>query len=98
MTRSRGRTGRRWRRARATCLAASDVCWLCGHEAADQADHHPPLGVLEQLGLDPCDLRYLRPAHGTRPCPTCGIRCNQAKGSRPTPPRPVAPRHHSRAW
>jgi hypothetical protein len=37
--------------------------------------------VLKALGLDPCDLQYLRRAHGWRGCPTCGRKCNQEKGS-----------------
>lgn len=83
MTRSLGRTGARWRKARATLWAeAPDVCWICGHEGTTDADHDPPLVVLEAMGLDPCDLAYLRRAHGASGCPACGLKCNQLKGSR----------------
>ncbi len=86
MPRSLGRTGRRWRRARAQCLDTSTICWLCGHDGATDADHEPPLKKLEELGLDPCDPAYLRPAHGVTGCPTCGRRCNQQKGTGPALP------------
>lgn len=94
MPRSKGRTGRPWRRARATCLATSTVCWLCGHDGATDADHEPPLKVLEELGLDPRDQRYLRPAHGVDGCPTCGKKCNQSKGGKTGKPTFTT----SRAW
>lgn len=60
---------------RTTTLAASRTCWLCGHDGADQADHV----VARQHGGG---HGQLRPAHGTQPCPTCGVRCNQVKGDR----------------
>lgn len=95
MPRSKGRTGRPWRRARARLFAESpDVCWICGHAGTTDADHDPPLKTLEALGLDPCDPRYLRRAHGVRGCPTCGRKCNQEKGARSLPPAPAT----SRAW
>ena len=96
MPRSLGRTGRRWRRARATLMAeAPDVCWICGHSGgANDADHDPPLATLEALGLDPCDLRYLRRAHGVQGCPVCLRKCNQSKGAKSLPPAPRS----SRAW
>lgn len=86
---SDGRHGRPWRRARAqlfglppfTEAARPDVCWICGHAVTTDADHDPPLVVLLALDLDPCDLQYLRRAHGSRCCPTCGRKCNQEKGS-----------------
>lgn len=72
-----------------------DVCWICGHAGgANDADHHPPLSVLEAHGLDPCDPCYLRRAHGVTKCPTCGRACNQSKGDKQLPPAPKA----SRAW
>lgn len=89
MARSHGRTGARWRKARAEVLATSRTCWLCGHDGANQVDHEPSLQTLEAAGLDPCDPQYLRPAHGSlNNCPTCGRCCNQEKGSRAghTPP------------
>lgn len=97
MPRSHGRSGYRWRKARATLLLeAPDVCHICGYSGgANEADHVPALVELERLGLDPCDLRYLRRAHGTwYPCPVCLRRCNQSKGDRELPPAP----RHSRAW
>lgn len=55
------------------------VCHLCGHDGADSADHVTPrsLGGSDNIG-------NLRPAHHRR-CPTCGIRCNTARGARPLP-------------
>lgn len=94
MTRSRGRTGRPYRRARLQVLGASTVCWICGHEGADQADHDPPLRELEALGLDPADPAFMRPAHGVNGCPVCGRKCNQSKGDRPY----VPPSTTSRDW
>lgn len=94
MPRSLGRSGGRWRKARALLLAENTVCWLCGHDGADTADHDPPLVQLEAAGEDPCDRRYLKPAHGVNGCPFCGRRCNQEKGTKPgLPPVPT-----SRAW
>ncbi|TDE18871.1 hypothetical protein E1295_48070 [Nonomuraea mesophila] len=75
-------------------LDASRLCWLCGHDGAADVDHEPALQILEALGLDPCDPQYLRPAHGVNGCPTCGRKCNQAKGNKPG--RPASPT--SRAW
>jgi hypothetical protein len=92
--RSKGRAGRPYRRARAQLLEISRICWLCGHDGATQADHEPSLKELERLGLDPTDLRYMRPAHGGRlGCPTCGRRCNQSKGAKSGLP----PQKNSRA-
>ncbi|MEV4158998.1 hypothetical protein [Nonomuraea dietziae] len=92
MARSKGRTGRPWRRVRAQVLAESDVCWLCGHPDANEVDHEPPLRELELHGLDPRDPRFLRPAHGPRRtaegiigCPHCGRMCNQEKGTGAAP-------------
>lgn len=90
-----GRNTRRYQQNRAALLAISDVCWLCGHAGAGSADHEPPLKELRRLGLDPDDMRYMRPAHGALSrCPTCGKACNEAKGAR-EPQRRVV---HSRAW
>lgn len=84
MARSKGRTGRPWRRVREQVLATSDICHLCGHGGAGDVDHHPfPLAVLLAMGIDPRDPAYLRPAHGSRSrCPVCLSCCNQAKGDR----------------
>ncbi|MGP4092948.1 hypothetical protein [Nonomuraea sp. KM90] len=97
MPRSHGRSGYRWRKARAMLLlTAPDVCHICTHSGnANEADHVPSLKKLEALGLDPCDLRYLRRAHGTwYRCPVCGRACNQSKGDRELPSAPRS----SRAW
>jgi hypothetical protein len=95
MARSHGRSGGRWRKARATLWAETpDICWLCGHAGTTDADHDPPLKILEQLGLDPCDLSYLKRAHGVLGCPTCGRKCNQSKGAKLALPPPPS----SRAW
>jgi hypothetical protein len=94
-----GRSGTgawRYRHNRAAMLAASDVCWLCGHGGARTADHiitakdWPP-GV---PGFD--DVTNLAPAHGTSgsgrdrihnrcPEPNCQKLCNQSRGARWTP-------------
>lgn len=100
MPRGPGRDGRPWRRAAAQARAQGDTCWLCGHDGAKQVDHDPPLVELKAQGLDPNDARYLRLAHGggrpgtDNPCPTCRRRCNQAKGTKRTLPKPRG----SRAW
>lgn len=64
-------------RNRATVLAESTICWLCGHDGADQADD-----VVPKAKGGTSTLANLRPAHGTEPCPTCGKRCNQSRGAR----------------
>ena len=64
-------------RNRATVLEQSRVCWLCGHDGADQVDD-----VVPKAKGGTSALANLRPAHGTNPCPTCGVRCNQSRGSR----------------
>lgn len=72
----RGRQGRPWRRMRAAVLAASDLCWICGHHGADSVDHLRPLA----RGGPPLDPDNLAPAHH-RPCPSCGRRCNTSRGA-----------------
>lgn len=74
----RGRGGRPWRRVRAQVLAASRVCWICGHDGSDSVDHLTPLAD-DGEALDPANLA---PAHHA-PCPTCGRRCNAARGRAP---------------
>lgn len=60
------------------------TCWLCGHDGALQADHLGPLAFDPE---QPIDADAMRPAHGgaqqeyDNPCPTCGRRCNQERGS-----------------
>jgi 5-methylcytosine-specific restriction endonuclease McrA len=90
MARSRGRSGRPWRRVRAQVLAASRTCWICGHGAADTVDHVIALSK----GGDPLDPANLRPAHGVKGCPVCGRKCNSSKGAKTTLPAPRS----SRAW
>lgn len=79
-----GRSGHRWREARAACFALwGTVCVWCGHDGAGEADHVVPM----RLGGDPYDPQNLRPMHGSNaPCPEClGERtgrprcCNQEK-------------------
>lgn len=68
MPRSKGRTGRPWRRVRAAVLATSDVCWICGRPGATTVDHVVALA----LGGDPLDRDNLRPAH---------LACNSSRGT-----------------
>lgn len=90
-----GRKTRAYRKARAEVLAASTVCWLCGHEGAGSVDHEPPLTELRRLGWDPDDPRFLRPAHGALSrCPVCAKACNEAKGAGEHRPQVI----RSRAW
>lgn len=75
MARSKGRTGRPWRRIRAQVLAASNICWLCGKPGATTVDHVVPVSKLPHdhpLVRDPANLR---PAHTS---------CNSARGNRTT--------------
>ena len=74
----RGRGGRPWRRVRAQVLAASRICWICGHDGSDSVDHLTPLAD-DGAALDPANLA---PAHHA-PCPTCGRRCNASRGRAP---------------
>lgn len=72
------RIGGRTRQHRnARVLAASDVCHICGHSGSDEVDH---VVALARGGSE--DYSNLRPAHGQQPCPTCGIKCNRAKGAK----------------
>jgi 5-methylcytosine-specific restriction endonuclease McrA len=92
MPRSRGRTGRPWRRIRAQILTDSQTCWLCGHPidltlpATDPmsatVDHVLPLAA----GGDPLDPHNLRPAHRV---------CNGRKGKKI---RNTKSSRTSRAW
>lgn len=84
MARSKGRTGRPWRRVAQALRDATDICVICGHGGARTVDHDPPLSVLEAAGLDPRDPQFLRIAHGApnNPCHACGQYCNQRKGTK----------------
>lgn len=93
MPRSRGRTGRPWRRVREQVLDHCNICWLCGEwidrsiPAPDpmsaSVDHVVPLSEGEHV--DPLDPAYLRPAH---------FGCNSSRGNRAPRPR----LNTSRAW
>ena len=75
-----GPTGRPWRRVRAQVLAASDVCYLCGHPWSRAVDHVISRKERPDLALDPANLR---PVHGSLSrCPWCGRACNEEKGDR----------------
>jgi hypothetical protein len=59
-----------------------DLCHLCGHGGATQADHLIPISVWATQPIDP---HAMRPAHGNEPhtrCATCGRACNQEKGNK----------------
>jgi 5-methylcytosine-specific restriction endonuclease McrA len=65
---------------RAAVLAASDVCYLCGHLGAGAVDHVISRKQRPDLALDPANLR---PVHGSLSrCPWCHRACNEQKGDR----------------
>lgn len=74
------------RERNARILAASRVCWLCGHDGADAVDHKESWKACVQRGADPDRLDNLAPAHHFVPCPTCGIKCNRVKSDKPIAP------------
>lgn len=83
--RSKHRTGRPYRRARALMFAAyGHMCHLCGHPGATDADHLVPISV---DSTQPVDYRLMRPAHGVRGCTYCPTvdgrlrKCNQSRGA-----------------
>lgn len=79
-----GRRGTRWRKARAQAiLRDGGICRHCGHPDAAEGDHWPlTIDQLKTRGLDPDDPDNVVASHGTScPCPTCGRRCNQERGS-----------------
>jgi hypothetical protein len=56
-----------------------EVCHLCGHPDAGEADHLVPVSEWPDQQPDP---HLMRPAHGTSgPCPTCGRKCNRERGT-----------------
>lgn len=87
MPRSKGRTGRPWRRAAAKVKSASTMCWICGHEIDVRLPAKDPMSftvdhvIPVSLGGPLRDVAYLRPAHR---------RCNSRRGNRvafgPLPP------------
>ena len=91
-----GRHGRPFRRVRAEVLAASRICWLCGHDGSDSVDHVIPRAVALATGQDRLlnDAANLRPAHH-QPCPQCGVRCNRKRGTGMGKPKTVG---QSRQW
>ena len=90
-----GPSGRPWRRARARVLAASDICYLCGHPGSGAVDHVISRKLRPDLALDPANLR---PVHGSLSrCPWCKRACNEVKGDRPGLPTRQQPRQ-SRRW
>jgi hypothetical protein len=95
-----GRSGmghRIYRRNRAELLAHDDLCTWCGHHEAKTADHiisakHWPRQPNGRPAPGFDDIANLTPSHGTmgnrpphNPCPTCGLLCNQVRGTRPLP-------------
>lgn len=88
-----GRSGRPWRRAQARVRRTKgDICYLCGHEGAQDVDHVESLAS----GGAPLDPANHEPIHGGDGCPTCGRKCNQEKGDRPL--ADVARLRTSRDW
>ena len=68
-------------------LAASRICWLCGHDGADAVDHKVPVALRPDLEDDPTNLA---PAHHFAECPECGKKCNRVKSDKLI--APVMPR------
>lgn len=77
-----GPSGRRYLRNRKTLLDDCTVCWICGHEGADTADH-----VWPRSYGGGHELSNLRPAHGVDGCPTCGRKCNSSRGNKLAAPK-----------
>lgn len=51
----------------------------CQATGADSADHDPvPRSECEARGVDVYDMSNLKAIHH-KPCPWCGVRCNQVK-------------------
>lgn len=75
-------SGRKRQERNRRILGASDVCHICGHPGSDEVDH---VVALARGGSD-TDPSNLRPAHGAKPCDTCGRQCNRSKGAKPFAP------------
>lgn len=91
MPRSRHRSGRPFRTAKALMHAAYGyTCVHCGHGGAGEADHLDPISRYPD---QPIDWRRMRPSHGSNyPCRSCpwrggrGKPCNQVRGVEPVRP------------
>jgi hypothetical protein len=80
--RHKRRDGRPYRRAREQMFAIyGDICHLCGHAGATEADHIIPVSLDPD---QPDDPYAMRPAHGGNgKCRTCGRACNAERGNGP---------------
>jgi len=65
----------------AVFAAYGDICHLCGHPGATDCDLLTPY---RDAPAQHITYTSFRPAHGVRGCPTCGRKCNQERGARPT--------------
>ncbi|GIH98104.1 hypothetical protein [Planobispora takensis] len=69
-----------------------DLCHLCGHHGAGEADHLVPVAIDADQPIDPYGMR---PAHGSSsPCPVCSRKCNQERGTGTI----IAPLYTSQDW
>lgn len=66
-----------------------DVCHICGHHGAGEADHLVPYSKAEDKARI-AEPHEMRPAHGGNyPCPVCGRKCNAERGNGPVQHRMV---------
>lgn len=79
--RMRHRDSAPYRKARREMFATyGDICHICGHAGAVEADHLVPISRQPEQEID---AHAMRPAHGANgPCPTCGRKCNTERGNR----------------
>jgi hypothetical protein len=92
---SLGTTPTKWRRGpryqvwkKRVHALYGDMCHICNHEGAGDADHLIPVSVWRNQPYDPT---LARPGHGIRGCVQCGLKCNQVRSNKPieqvyTPP------------
>jgi hypothetical protein len=79
-----GRAARRW--VAAVLATYGTTCHLCHHGQADSGDHVRPR---IQLPRDAWyDVANGRPVHH-KPCPVCGVRCNNVRKDRPLTTTPT---------